>query len=301
MLFALAAMAVAGYVVGRGALQSTGQAGGTRSVVVANVLVALPAQWRRDSRTPIGNLGLLETATFRPARGEPAGALLIGVLPAGEPAPLPRSLTRSLAFEPTPTIVRLSEAQAYRYTNLAAPGLTGSLTAYAVPRSAAAAIVAVCFAPPGTRAFTPRCGSVVAGMSSIGQAQAYGLAPERAYAQRLATALGEVEAGRQRVAAARRSGASSGGVAALATELGSRFARAAAALAKLEPPAPAAAAHAALLRALGTASAAYAGLASTAKGSGTAALATARSRVRAAEALVNEALADFALLGYGRH
>jgi hypothetical protein len=299
-ILALAALALAGYVVGRGALQSGGHASASRSAIISDLLVSYPREWRRERNAPIGNLGLSESSAFTPGGREGGAGLLIGALPEGQPTPLPRALTPSLARIPAGAIVSLAEAQAFRYTGIAAPAFRGSLTVYAIPRAGAPTIDAVCFASPEANAFLARCGGVVAGMTWIGQAQGYELTPERAYAQHLAGVIADVDASRQRVAATRAAGATSAGVATLAAELGSRFARARDGLAGLEPPALAAAGQAALVRALNGASAAYAALAVATNGGRASAIAAARRGVGAAEAQVDEALAGFSLLGYGR-
>jgi len=301
-ILALAALALAGYVVGRGVSRSGGHVGASRSAIVADLLVSFPREWQRERNAPIGSLGLSEGAAFTPGGRERGAGLLIGVLPKGESTPLPRALTPSLARIQAPAVVSLFEAvgQAYRYTGIAAPAFSGSLTLYAIPRAGAPTIDAVCFAPSAASAFLARCGAVVAGMTWIDQSQGYELTPQPTYAQRLAAVIGEVDASRQRVAATRAAGATSAGLATLARELGSRFARALAGLAGIQPPAPVAGAHATLVHALGRASAAYARLAVAANSGGTSATAAARARVSAAEARVDEALAGFSLLGYGR-
>jgi hypothetical protein len=299
-VLALAALALAGYVVGRGAFQGAGHAGVSRSAIVADLLVSYPGEWRRERNTPIGSLGLRESVALTAGGRERGAGLLVGALPAGESTPLPRALAPSLARIPAPAIVSLSEAQAYRYTGLAAPAFSGVLILYAIPRAGAPTIDAVCFAPTAARAFLARCSGVVAGLSWIGQAQGYELTPERAYAKQLAVVIGEVEARRRSVAATRAAGATSSGLATLAGEVGSSFAHASGELAGVEPPAPAAGAQATLVRTLGASSTAYMRLAAAVNGGDASAIAAARVRVSAAEAQVDEALAGFSLLGYGR-
>jgi hypothetical protein len=282
-------------------LQGGGHAGASRSAIVAGLVVSYPPDWRRERNAPIGSLGLSEGAAFSPSGGERGAGLLIGALPQGESTPVPRALTPSLAQIPAPAVVSLFEAvgQAYRYTGIAVPGFSGLLTLYAIPRAGAPTIDAVCFAPRVASAFLARCEGVVAAITWFGQTEGYQLTPEHAYAQRLAAVIGDVDATRQRVAATRIVGGASAGLATLAGELGSRFARARAALAGVQPPAPAASEHATLVRALGGASGAYARLAVAANSGGASEMAIARARVSAAEARIDEALAGFALLGYG--
>jgi len=299
-LLTLAAVAIGAYLIGHDASRGGARrASPMRSMIVAKVLLEYPSEWERSAGAPVGNLQLGEAAVFSPRGRASQSGLLVGELPAGEATPLPRSYLRALSAAPQVAVVSLSEAQAYRYSGMSNPSFDGSMIVYSIPKPDGSATVAACYARTGSEGFLGRCASVVAGMTQLDQAQSYDLVPVRAYASRLAALLDELDRGRRDVAATLRGGTTWAALARLGGELSASFAHGAAQLAALEAAAPASAAQAALDHALGSAASSYAALATAARAGSAAAVLRERTRVRAAETLVNEALEGFALLGYG--
>ena len=296
-LAVLAAVALAGYAIGRDAAPSGArQTSPMRSAVVANVIVRYPREWTRTTRAPLEALALSEATLLSPAGRSQQSGLLVGGVPAGEAAPLPLSFVRALATPPSAEVVSLAETQAYRYSGLSVAGFEGSVTVFAIPEPGGSATIAACYARPGDAAFLERCAGVVAGVTQLAQTAGYDLVPEAAYARRLARLVGELGARRSDVARTRGAGATQGELARLGAGLSQAYARAAGGLAGLEAPAPARAAESVLASALEGASSAYAALAGSRRPLESA---RARTRVREAETLVSEGLERFSLLGYG--
>jgi hypothetical protein len=305
----LVLVAVGGYLIGHYAFSRNHRVTPVRSTLVANVVLEYPSTWRVAPSAPIaGTLPLAHASVFAP-RGRAAQAgLLVGSLHEGEQGPLPQPFLRALGAPLHTAVVSLSELQAYRYSGVRIAGFAGALVVFSIPVPDRAMTVAACYSQSGAGAkeFMRSCTRAVSGLSELGQSESYDLAPAPAYARGLGIAIGGVEHARARAAAAPPRPATADAVRALASGLSAAFSHATAALAALEAPAPVRGAHGAMLRALARASSAYAALAAAAANSqglseaeAWTALAPQRTRARAAEATVDEALQTFALLGYG--
>jgi hypothetical protein len=305
-LLGLALLAAGGYAIGRAVWRGKQSAPRTRSALAAGVLLEYPSVWREAAAAPsIPGLPLEHAVLLGPgasagaASGSPAAGLLVGSLPAGEPAPLPRSFLGRLPAAPRTAVVNLLELQAYRYSGLRSPAFPGSPTIYAIPRQRLGPALAVCYGRAASASFMRTCEGVVASVTQLGETQSYSLTPDPAYARSLGAALATLDRQRLEVATELRSSPAPPRMGALATRLASSFAAAANALSALEAPVPVANAQASLLQALGACRSAYAALARTAAAAPASALAGI-ARARASEGGVDQALEGFALLGYGR-
>ncbi len=300
IVVALVLAAVFGYLAGSHRVSSSsgqGAAGPARVATAPGLLLEYPVGWERSS-TPksIPGLELKEAITLSP-HGESASGLLSGLLPAGEPAPLPASFLERLSATPHAEVVSLVSAQAYRYSDIGLPGYQGVFDLYAIPSGAGTRLIA-CFAPQHMTAAGQACERIVANVTLTGTA-ALTLTPSATYAGALAPVVSALDAAR--LAARKQLGesASAASVVGPARSLAARYEQAAGTISKLEAPAPAAAAQVELSQALSAASKAYGELAAAAETEGVSAYDAARSRVTGAERAVDRALESLVLVGYG--
>ncbi len=300
IVVALVLAAVFGYIAGSHRVSSSsGQsaAGPAHVATAAGMLLEYPVSWEQSaSPKVIPGLELKEAITLSP-HGEAGSGLLGGMLPAGEPAPLPASFLERLSAIPHAEVVSLVSAQAYRYSGISLPGYRGVFDLYAIPSGAGTRVIA-CFAPEHLTAAGQACERIVANVSLTGTAPLT-LTPTATYAGSLAPAVSELD--QARLAARRQLGesASASSVPAPARSLAARYQAAAATISKLEAPAPAAAAQVQLSQSLSAAAKAYVELAAAAETEGVAAYDAARARVSQAESDVDRALESLVLVGYG--
>ena len=164
---------------------------------------------------------------------------------------------------------------------------------YVVPAVGASPTALVCYAADGFSSYLTQCEQIVAKATVVTQSS-YSLSPDATYANEISGLIGSMD--KERVTLRAQMRARPETVATLATKLAARFAHTAAAVAALEPPLPASAAQAALASSLQQAHDAY--MALVAAASEPVGYASAEPQVTAAEAAVNAALKNFALLGY---
>lgn len=294
------AVAVLGYLAGYhhpAASASGAGARGSRVMAVGSVLVEYPTGWHPRAEPEIPGLALAGSVGLGPVSGSTDAGLLVGRLPAGEPAPLPRSLLTRLAGLPSTEVVNLLGFQAYRYGSMRIRGYGPSVVLYALPNPGAAPTGLACFASATASAMLRECEGIVARVSVIGQTQ-YEISPDAGYGRRLGARISTLD--RERFALRREMGvrSSTEATVAAAQALSDRLAATASWLAGVEPPLAAAGAQAALAASIRAARGAYARLARAVaqreRRTGEAALAG----VSRAEAGIDGALASFALLGY---
>jgi hypothetical protein len=300
---AVLAAAVGGYLLGARhgrapAPQRTGSP--TRVLSDAGLLLEYPLDWRKVGGVkPPKGLALMQTISLLPPGADPGEGLLVGRLPAGEPAPLPVAFSARLAALPHTEVVSLTSTPAYRYSKLRLKDGAGALTLYVVAGSSGSpprllACSSAGLASPVQRA----CEEVVAGVETLGD-PALPITPEASYAARLAAVLRGLQRERATIRhdlAASRSAATIQG---LAERLAGRFSSAAAAMSAIEAPQVAAGAQQALASALSHAGQSYSTLAADAGSGGIGPYDEAQAQVREAESEVDRALASFSLLGYG--
>jgi hypothetical protein len=294
----LVLVAVLGYLAGHTHSKSAPSVT-ARTTRSGDVVFQYPLGWEPvTSGPPIASLSLAQTRRVAP-RGQSASAgLLVGSLPDDEPGPLPAAFVAQLAHLPRIALVDLIEVQAYRYTQLSPRGFAPTLTLFVIPNAEGAWTALACYAPSASSPYMYACEQTVAAVTVAGQAQTYQLTPEPKYAAEISAAIGTLDKLRISLKRELRPQITAARAEQLARSLASGFGEAGTALAALVPGAPVAQAQEALASAIQAARAGYNALASAAAELSVPAYETAQRRVAAAEASVDKALENFALLGY---
>jgi hypothetical protein len=266
---------------------------------VGGVLLNAPSRWQPvPIAQQIPGFAIRRAIALGPGGSTADAGLLAGVLPAGQPRPLPSQLLARLRQRPTTEVVSLQEAQAYRYTGFSIAGFDKNLTVYVVPNPGGNSTVLACFAAPALSADLQACQRSVATLRLAGRSQSYDLTPQPEYAQRLSAVVSALDAQRVALRGQMGIGAAPRRLQRLAARMARAFARAAAAVSGLEPTLAIGQAQSALSGAILRARAAYVALAAAAGQRDEASFAAARAQVNEAEAGVDAALEGFALLGY---
>lgn len=264
----------------------------TRIASGSSVVLEYPAAWRTAGSAPaIPGLSIAHPLLLAPGGNSAHAGLLSGQLPVGQPSPLPASLLALLHTVPRTEVVSLENLQAYRYSNIS--GYQRALDIYVIPAVGGSWTALICYATSGYAGYLQQCEQIVAKVTLVSQTS-YGLNPNAAYASQLSELIAALERERMRLRAQMPKQPTM--LASLATTLASRFAGTAASVTALEPPVPASAAQAVLASALLRARAAYTALAIAADEAD--ALGGPEAQVNEAEASVDAALENFALLGY---
>jgi hypothetical protein len=118
--------------------------------------------------------------------------ILAGRLPSTGPTLLPKELA---AGAPEPTIVRLGNVDAYRYSGVALPGSSSRADVFAIPTSSGVVTLACVAAPDAPDEFASDCERVV-GSLAISSHDVLPLGPDRAFAKRLNSAMTTLNARR---------------------------------------------------------------------------------------------------------
>jgi hypothetical protein len=290
----LVAIAVIGYLVGH---SRSNRPEPPRIARTAKIVIEYPVGWAAVAHGPlIPGLALDQAQRLAP-RGGRAG-LLVGLLPANEPGPLPVDFLERVRRQPQIAIVNLAEAQAYRYAQLNVRRLTAALTIFVIPNPEGRSTALACYAPTAGSAYMRACEGTVASATIAGQPQSYQLTPEAAYATAVSAAIATLDRLRASLTRELRPHVSAATAEALARRLGHAYAAARGSLVGVEPPRVAGSAGAALVAALARATAGYTALEAAAAESSQSAYAAARSRIAAAEHAVDRALENLVLLGY---
>jgi hypothetical protein len=267
-------------------------AGATRIASGSSVLLEYPAGWQTATAAPaLAGLAIAHPLLLAPGGHVSQAGLLSGQLPAGQPSPLPTAFVALIHDVPRAEVVSVGSGEAYRYSAIS--GYQRTLDVYVVPTVGASPTALVCYAASGYSSYLRQCQQIVAKATVVTQSS-YSLNPDATYAGQLSGLISSLD--KQRMALRARMRAQPETVVTLATRLAARFARTAAAVAALEPPLPASAAQATLASSLQQARDAYTALAVAA--GEPVGYASAEPEVNAAEAKVDAALENYALLGY---
>jgi hypothetical protein len=296
----LLAVAVLGYLVGHRHSHAAASPRPPRAVTTGNVVLDYPTGWRVAAVGPrIPNLALARSSALAPDGESATAGLLVGTLPSGELAPLPRKFVATLRRAPSTEIVNLLEVQAYRYARLSVPRFDKALSLFVIPDRGGAPTALACYAPTPSSAYMLACERSVAAATVTGQLQGYQLTPDATYAAKISGAIAALD--RLRVSLKHELGPKVSAATAkrLARRLASGYGIASSALAVLEPSVEAAPVQAALAGAINKARAGYDALAAAAGAQNVSAYMAAQSDISSAEAGVDQALESFALLGYG--
>jgi hypothetical protein len=260
------------------------------------VLLEYPESWRPATSSPaLPGLTVTGPLVLSPGGKAVQAGLLSGQLPAGAPSPLPLSFLSLLHVVPHVEVVNLTHLQAYRFSGLS--GYDRTLDVYVIPTVGGSPTALVCYSPIGVSSDLNQCREIVASTTLVGQAT-YSLSPNAGYAGQLATALEALDKERMAIRREIHKSTALRRVKALAGALANRFASAATSVTALEAPQAASAAQAALVTALTQAQTAYLALASAAGSEEADRYRTAAAVVSTAEAGVDSALENYALLGY---
>jgi hypothetical protein len=296
--------AICGYLLGQGrhrgpALEAV------RNASNASAALEYPrgAGWRPASRTPtIAGLSFSQPLVLAPGGDPTSAALVAGDLANPGWLPLPAAFLAQARGWPKTEIVGLENTEAYKYSGVEKAAGGKAFTIYTIPSSSARQATVLCYAPPADAAAMATCEEIAATFIAsypTGEVPIADLIPTASYAHEVSALLARVE----QLRAALREGI--GGLAAQATvaqlslRLAGGIAGATTALSQVKPPVAAEQVHAALLSALSSTRQAYSALAAAASAGSQADYATARGRISAAEANLDNVLGAFSLLGYG--
>jgi hypothetical protein len=294
----LLVVAVVAYLVGHAGSKSE-PAASAPTVRSAHVLLEYPPGWRPVARNPpIPSLPFVRALLLGPGGSSAAAGLVVGDLPAGQPAPLPGQFVSTLKQLPQVQIVGLAEIQAFRYTRVSVPGFRYALDIFVIPNPGSSPTALACYASSSASAYLRACEQAVYAVTVLGQPQTYQLSPESAYAGKISAAIATLDGLRANLKRELRAPVSASHAQQLASALALGFASAAASLSKLEPAPVASQAQAALSTAIEQVRGQYEALAGAAGEHDVSAYTAAQRRVSEAEADVDRALEAFVLLGY---
>jgi hypothetical protein len=302
LVLALVLVAVCGYLAGSHRVSTAAapqvSSSPVGSVTSSGLLLEYPLAWEQSHVAPsIPGLTVTHPVTLAP-RGTTGTGLLSGLLPAGEPSPLPNAFLARLHGTPHAEVVALVSTQAFRYSRLQPDGYDGTLDVYVVPNGGEAPRIMACYAPRPLTPASQQCEQVVASVTPVGSTPS-SLTPEPTYAAKLSILVSTLDQQRMQVRKKISGGSSAAAVTAPATSLAGRLSAASGQVSALEAPPSLALAQAALARALGQAGDAYNALAAASREESLAAYQSARAAVATAEKAVDAALEYYALLGYG--
>jgi hypothetical protein len=294
----LVVVAIAGYLLGihRGSTSSITATGALRVASGTNLLVEYPSGWQTAASAPrLAGLKIAGSHVLAPAGNSTTAGLISGQLPAGEAGPLPAAFLALVHGKPHVEVVNLEHVQAYRFSQLS--GYERTLDVYVIPTVGGTPTVLVCYAASGSSSFLQQCEQIVATVTLVGETS-FDLSPNASYAGQLEKLIGKLQEERLRLRREIRASTVPARLSSLASTLAARFAGASTSLVSLEPPQAATAAQAELTTALMSAHAAYVTLSTAAAAEDSAAYSEAEQKVSTAEAGVDAALQNFALLGY---
>lgn len=297
----LVAMAVLGYTAGyRSApvASSVAHREAARTALGTSLMLEYPAGWRRTAAVAaVPGLPVAHPLLLAPGGNSAHAGLLSGQLPGGEPTPLPERFLERVHGAPRTEVVNITYGQALRYSRLSIPGSERVFELYVVMYTGKSPTVLACYAAKGYTAYLSQCQQIVTSLTPIGQSSMYGLTPNASYAHRLGVLIETLNTQRLTLRREMRALASATAARRLAGALADRFATAAVSLAELQPPRMVGPAQTDLAESILRARAAYTALAAS-TAAGQTEYGAALKQVNAAEAGVNAALEDLALLGY---
>ncbi len=300
-------IAILGYIAGHDrSIAARAETMLETSNAITIVHYSAASRWRPASAAPLlPGLSIDQPLVLAPDGNATRAGLIVGPLLGSATSPLPPQLLARLPQHPNAEVVDLANTQAYRYSQLSVTGTGEQLTLYTIPDPVASTTAIVCYVSAGYSSYLPACErlaatlTIASGRPEGGEVRALNsLIPEAGYGRRIAAAVARADELLLTLRPELGRGRSRGTVSTLAGRLAAGFAGVADSLSALHPPSSAGQAHAALSESLKQAGAAYSALA-VAVGAGDASgYAVARSQIYAAEAGLNSALKNFALLGY---
>lgn len=268
----------------------------TLTASTSGISLRYPSSWKVVYTAPgIPGLTLKHLLLLAPTPSASAN-MIAGELRGGEPAPLPRSLISLTRSPPAGEVVALASGnQALRYRNVSIAGVTGELTLYAIPTERGPVQVLACHALGS--ASMQQCERIAAS-GTLGSTHSYELTPSTGYASGLNDALTQLDEQRALLRTQLAKEAPLTTLRHASERLTLAFSDGASTISALEPPLVAGRAQAVLTAAVLRARAAYAALTAAASEGEGAPVGAARTRIYEAEAAINSALENFALLAY---
>jgi hypothetical protein len=205
VVVAAIALAVVGFIVGKGGGGGESQPAGTSSATSGALTVAYPSSWERVGAGPGGPEGApalpgfdLKNPIAAGPKGQPSNRLVAGIVDASGPTLLPAAFVKSLGADPSRTdTVRLGDLQAYRYRNLDPSNFSPALTLYVVPTDKGVATIACEADPAQAAAFLPECERAASTLKLEG-AKPFELGPGRQYVEAVNSTIERLQAGRER-------------------------------------------------------------------------------------------------------
>jgi Protein kinase domain len=280
-----------------------GSSGGSTKKEAGNLAAAgslrfsFPSAWKTGTDPKIPGLELSEPLVLVPKTGGAGSGLVAGGIPNHDARLLPTSLVSMLPSKTPPRdVVKIGQAEAFRYANLTPKGFSGTLTLYVVPTSSRIAGIA-CFAPKAGASTLHDCEEIVASLDVSG-ASALAVQPDTKYASGLSGALKTLASARDRNRKALKAAGSAKSQAAPARALASAYRAAEAKVRALKPPPLAAALNRVIATDLKGAADGYAKMATAASAADGSGFSAGRAAVGRAEQALRRALDGLAGLGY---
>jgi hypothetical protein len=191
------ALAVVGFMVGKGGGGDGSQPEGTSSAQSGAVTIAYPTRWERGDPPQIPGLEFANPIAVGP-RGQASNRLVAGVVDASGSTLLPAAFVKTLGAEPGRNdTVKLGDYQAYRYRNLDPGGFTPALTIYTVPTDKGVATVACTADQAQAAQFLAECERAASTLKLDG-AKPFELGPGAEYVKVLNDTIGRLQTERGR-------------------------------------------------------------------------------------------------------
>jgi hypothetical protein len=191
------ALAVVGFLAGKGGGGGDEQPEGTSSAQSGAITITYPNSWERGQAPSVPGIEFTNAIAAGPA-GQENNRMVTGMVDASGASLLPPAFVKTLGAEPDrKDTVRLGDYQAYRYRDLDPGGFNPALTVYAVPTDKGVATVACTADQAQAARFLPACERAASTLELEG-AKPFELGPGREYVERVNQTLGRVQQGRAR-------------------------------------------------------------------------------------------------------
>jgi hypothetical protein len=289
------AAAVVGFLIAHGSSAPVTSAPALDQHASAGLLqVSFPSGWQRRSPPGSPALALKDELALAP-KGSAGGVLVIGRTDTTDRTLLPQSILAALSTAPTAQIVTLRGGQFDRYLDLAARGVSGRESVYALPTTVGT-VLGVCLQGTGGTSFTSTCERIV-GSIKLASGSVLGIGPSAGYASGLSAAITKLNADRSVPASQLRNARVPAAQATAAAALATAYLNAASSVTRLQAG-TAQSANLAVAGALRSTGNAYTALGRAAAGSNATGYASATKSVTLAQNALSAAFSQLAKLGY---
>ncbi len=291
------AVALLGFLSGH---RSGERAEATREISIPGGSLHYPtsSRWRPTAGAlALPALGLDERSALAPSGEGSRAALVVGQLPSRSPT-VPAPFLAHARERPESHVVYLLSGEAYKYTDLELPGYDGAFTLYTIPSPPTRYTAIVCYAPAAKAREMGECERIAASLTPDLPVVGARLTPDPIYAHAVRVAIEGFDRLRATLRPEMSLAAPIPDRRALALRLAAGAAHAADSIAGQTPPLAVEGPHRTLEESLELTRKAYAHLAAVLARGSAVEYALARTEIDAAEKRVDEALANFGLLGY---